>query len=299
MTASMWKNEHAAQRMREWHERFRAQISTTTSTRTVSTSEGETHVLMGGPKDAPPVVLLHGAMASSAHMLLELEALCAHHRVYSVDILGQSAMSADVRPSVLDDSTGHWLREVLDALALPCPAVVGVSWGGFVAQRLAAVAPERIQSLVLITPAGMVSGPRWRGFVEMGWPMTRYLLAPSPKHCDALLRGLLTTPDDSLWAPFLAEAFLAANLRTMKVPKLSREGEFARLSCPVHVIGAERDVSFPGGLVVARAKALFPTLSSARVLEETRHSPPTTREFRARFGAEVSALLAREPQGPN
>lgn len=287
----MWKDEAARQRMRAWHDRFRSAIATPLESSTVETAFGATHVLSGGPSNGAPLVLLHGAMASSAAVLLEVPALLERFRVHAVDVLGQSAMSAEVRLPVHDDSAGHWLREVMDGLGLASAAVVGVSWGGFVAQRFAAVAPERLSSLVLLVPAGMVTGPWWRGFREMGWPMTRYLMGPTQERRDRLLAGLLSTPDDPLWAPFIGEAFLAANLRTMRVPKLSRVGEFGALEAPVHVIGAERDVSFPGDLVVARARELFPTLRTAEVLPDARHSPPTTPDFRRRFSSKLAGLL--------
>lgn len=288
----MWKNEAARQSMREWHGRFRQQIAQPLESRTIATSSGETHVLIGGPVDAPPVVVLHGALASSAHVLMEFPGLFARHRVYGVDLLGQSAMSADLRLPVQGPATGRWLVEVLDALGLNRVALVGVSWGGFVAQRFAAVAPARVSSLVLIVPAGLVAAPIWRGFREMGWPLTRYLFSPTAANRDPLLRALLTTVDDPLWAPYLAEAFLAANMRTMKVPSVSKEGEFSALTCPVHVIAADRDVSFPGALVLARARELFPNLKTAELMEGTRHSPPTTPEFRAAFGARLNTMLA-------
>jgi len=280
--------------MRTWHRRFVDALHIPVASRTVATPWGDTHLLTAGPSDAPPLILLHGALASSAAVLHELQGLSAHFHVHAVDIVGQSAMSADRRLPVDDDTVGRWLAAVMDGVGLAAAHVVGVSWGGFVAQRLAAVAPARLLSLTLLVPAGMVTGPWWRGVREMGWPLTRYLMRPSDAARDALLRGLLSTPDDPLWGPFIADAFLCADLRSMRVPRRSRTGEFDGLGCPVHVIGAERDVSFPGDRVVARARQLFPSLASAQVLPGLRHSPPTTDLFRERFCARVIALLRGE-----
>lgn len=291
MTTTLWKSEAAKERMRHWHQTFRAQIARPLESRVARTSYGETHVLVGGPQDGTPVVLLHGALATSAHVLMELEHLLDNHRVYAVDVVGQSVMSADVRLPVDDDTTGRWLAETLDGLELSSAAIVAISWSGFVAQRFAKVAPERVTTLVLLVPAGVVASPRWSGFVSMGWPLTRYLFAPNPSNRDRLLKALLSTPEDAMWGPYLAEAFTSANLRGMRVPRLSREGEFSSLACPVHVIAASQDVSFPGEALIRRARVLFPTLAHVEVLEGAKHSPPTTPEFRVAFSAKIASLL--------
>jgi pimeloyl-ACP methyl ester carboxylesterase len=286
---SVWKGEEARARLLEWYERFRAQLRVPTESRTVATRFGETHVLVGGPAAGPPLVLLHGALASSAHVLRELAPLLRTFRVYAVDIVGQSAKSADARPSVANNDYGDWLVEVMAGLELPRAHVVGVSWGGFVAIRLAAVAPERITRLVLLVPAGMVRGPAWAGFTKIGWPMFRYLMSPTRPRLDAFVRHLLTTHDDE-WVPYLGDAFRSFNLN-MNVPALARPEELARLSAPTLVLGADGDLSFPGEAVLRRAETLFPALADRELIKDCRHCPPTTDAFRDWLGARIERFL--------
>jgi pimeloyl-ACP methyl ester carboxylesterase len=54
----------------------------------------------------------------------------------------------------IDDLVYHYL-DVLDALGLDRPHVVGASFGGWLAAELAVAAPHRIGSLVLLAPAGL------------------------------------------------------------------------------------------------------------------------------------------------
>lgn len=291
--SELFKSPAAAQTVRDWHQRFRARLPPPVTQRDLTTRFGQTQVLVAGPENAPPVVALHGALASSAHLLGELLPLTEQHRVYCVDVIGQSVMSADTRLSVKNDAYGQWLTDVFDGLGLDRAALLGVSWGGFAAQRFAALAPQRLDRLALLVPAGMVGGNSWRGFVEMGWPMTKYLLAPSPARLRQLGEGLLTTLDDD-WLPFIGDAFRAYDLRKMVVPTLSRPEEFTALTCPVLVIGAEHDVSFPGEKLVARAKQLFvrPGQLDTEVLAGVRHSPPTTDEFRRWLGARLTRFFS-------
>lgn len=289
--SGLFKNDAAKATVEGWFERFRARVPRETESRVLSTSFGDTHLLVGGPVDGPPLVLLHGALATSAHVLAELGVLLERFRVYGVDVIGQSVKSAGVRLPVKDDSYGRWLREVFDGLGLPRAHLVGISWGGFVAQRFAALAPERIDRLVLLVPAGVVTGSAVAGFLKMGWPMTKYLLAPSPARLEAFMRGILTTTDDAAWKGYLGDAFLSYRMQDMQVPGLSKEGEFARLAAPTLVVGADQDVSFPGEALLARAKVLFPALAETELLRDCQHSPPTTDEFRAWLGARLTRFL--------
>lgn len=287
---SMFKSDEARARVLSWYERFHARIASPTTSRVVSTRFGETHVLVGGPEDAPPVVVLHGALASSAHALVELAPLLERFRVYAVDVIGQSVKSADFRPRVDNDDYGHWLADVLDGLGLSRASVVGISWGGFASIRLAAAHPERIEKLVLLVPAGIVGSPAWGGWVRVGWPMTKYVLFPSAERLRAFVKNLLTTLDDEEWVGFLGDAFRSYNL-SMKVPALARPEELRAFSAQTMVIAADHDASFPGDALLARVRELFPSLASAEVIADCNHCPPTTDAFRAWLAGRIDGFL--------
>lgn len=289
MTSVMFKTPAARAKIEQWHQKFRDLVPAQLESRTVSTRFGDSHVLIGGPESAPPLVMLHGALASSSHLLLELSALLKSFRVYAVDVIGQSVKSADVRLRVDNNDYGAWLGEVLDQLKLQRVRLIGVSWGGFVAQRFTAVAPERVEKLALLVPAGMVSGSAWAGFSKMGWPMSMYLLSPSPARLRKFAEGLLTTLDDE-WLPYIGDSFLSYKLN-MKVPALSKPEEFKNFEAPVLVIAAEHDVSFPGQSVLDRSKQLFKN-PDTELLKGSQHSPPTTKEFRAWMGERLAKFFS-------
>jgi 2-hydroxy-6-oxonona-2,4-dienedioate hydrolase len=288
---SMFKDAAARARVASWYDRFHARIPSPTESRVVETRFGDTHVLVGGPKDAPPVVVLHGALATSAHALVELAPLLERFRLYAVDVIGQSVKSAEARPRVDNDDYGHWLADVLDGLTLPRARIVGISWGGFAAIRLAAAHPERIEKLALLVPAGLVGSPLWDGWVRIGWPMTKYVLFPSEARLRAFVRNLLTTADDGEWARFLGDAFRAYNLN-MKVPALARVEELRSFTAPTLVLAADRDASFPGAALLQRARELFPNLADSELITDCNHCPPTTDVFRAWLAQRIGAFLA-------
>jgi 2-hydroxy-6-oxonona-2,4-dienedioate hydrolase len=287
---TMFKDEAARATILAAFDRFRAD-GPPGEGRTVTTRFGETHVLVTGKAGAPPLVLLHGALSSSAHVVREMSSLLERFQVYAVDVIGQSAKSADARIPLDGPQYAEWLVEVLDALGLERPHVYGVSWGGFVAGKLAAHAPHRIDRLVLLVPAGIVTGPAWKGFVKIYWPMMIYRKFPSRARLEKFARELLTTVNDE-WLDYFGEAFQAYKL-DMRVPPLFQPADLAGFDRPTLVFGASDDLSFPGGPLVERVRQLIPH-AETELLEGVRHGPPTDDAFRRRQAERVARFLSGE-----
>jgi pimeloyl-ACP methyl ester carboxylesterase len=94
-----------------------------------------------------PVLLIMGAVYSSAMWYPALPALSAHHRLISFDNqgTGRSTFRAQV---TIGDLAADALA-VLDAAGVERADVYGISLGGVLALELALAAPERVRSLVL------------------------------------------------------------------------------------------------------------------------------------------------------
>ncbi|MEO8904413.1 MAG: alpha/beta hydrolase, partial [Polyangiaceae bacterium] len=252
--STIFVNEAAKAKVSAWFETFRAALTVPVESRFIDTPAGRTHVLITGPENAPPLVCLHGALASSAHMLPELGSLTQRYRIYAVDVLGQSVMSADVRLDLKGDSYGKWVQAVCAGLGLTRVTLFGVSWGGFAALRAASVAPELLSALVLLVPAGVVSGPAWQGFTKLGWPMLRYRWSPSERRLQQVCSALFTTPD-ARWTEYFGEALFSYRF-DMRVPPLLRPEDVAGYTGRTLIFGADEDLSFPGASLLARAQVL-------------------------------------------
>lgn len=289
----IFTDEQHKQSVRDWYDRFRAALEVPTEERRVDTSFGHTHLLVAGPEGAEPLVVTHGALASSAHVLHELGHLVASRRIYAIDVIGQSVMSEDRRIELDGDDYGRWLVEVVDALGLERFDLVGASWGGFVAMRAASVLGERVRRLALIVPAGFVSGPAWAGFTKMGWPIMMYRAFPSEARLEALLRELFTEADP-LWARYFGDALRAYKL-DMRIPPLLRREQAAKLAAPVLVVAAEDDLSFPGGALLERAKELLPEVE-VELVAGAKHSPPMTPAFRSWLASRLERFFETHPR---
>ncbi len=119
----------------------------------IPTTNGIAHVIVSGPKNAEPVVLLHGMNASSTMWYPNIEALTKNHRVFAIDFIlepGKSYLYNDIE-SV--EKVTDWYKEVLFVLELDRFHVIGASRGGWLAVNLALNNQKKIKSLILLSPA--------------------------------------------------------------------------------------------------------------------------------------------------
>jgi pimeloyl-ACP methyl ester carboxylesterase len=126
----------------------------------VESAYGRVHVVVSGPPDAPPVLLLHGGTLSGSVWLYNVEALSRYCRTYAVDHPGEPGRSElhdlDVYPRNARE-LGHLYAGVLDELELERVHVVGHSNGGFIGLGLAVHEPGRVRKLALLSPAGLLT----------------------------------------------------------------------------------------------------------------------------------------------
>src|SRR3954454_6271674 len=130
---------------------------TAAATDTISTAKGTScRVLHYGPADGTPVVFLHGpAGLLDGHEQDFLEALgAAGYRVAAPELPGYGLSTGEeLLEDMLDFTLHGW--DVINALGIDRPTLVGHSMGGMMAAEMAAVAPERVAALVLVAPLGL------------------------------------------------------------------------------------------------------------------------------------------------
>ena len=142
----------------------------------IPTQFGMTHVVVSGPKDAPPVVLLHGYWATSTMWAPNIADFSKDYRVHAVDVMGQPSKSMPAEPIRDAADYAAWLTAILDALHLDRVCLVGMSFGGWLALNYAVAAPVRLRKLVLLSPGGLLPMVRQfslRGILMMAVP-TRF-----------------------------------------------------------------------------------------------------------------------------
>lgn len=105
-----------------------------------------------------PQLLLHGLGASAATWIDVLGGLAEHGPVVAVDLPGFGRTSPTVDDGCTVQSYVDFVAHLADALGWSRFTLHGNSMGGLVAALFAARHPERVQRLVLVSPA---LPPRW------------------------------------------------------------------------------------------------------------------------------------------
>jgi pimeloyl-ACP methyl ester carboxylesterase len=232
----------------------------------VPTREGETYIVACGPRDAPPLLLLHGSGSNAAMWMGDVTAWAEHFRIYAVDIIGEPGLSAPSRPRLDSDAYALWLDDVMAELVLTRAAIVGASLGGWLALDYSTRRPERVERLALLCPGGV-------GRQKVGFLLKALLYKPFGQW--GMRRSIRAVAGiDSHKTPEIAEylvlTFSHFLPRRDRLPVFSDEA-LRRLTMPVLTIIGGRDAMFDSYDTAKRLQRNVPH-ATVIMLPEVAHS---------------------------
>jgi pimeloyl-ACP methyl ester carboxylesterase len=102
----------------------------------------------------PPVLFVHGLGGSWPNWLEQLPILSQGRRAIALDLPGFGDSPMPSRPISIE-GYARTLLELMDTLGVYSAAIVGNSMGGQITAELALLAPERVERIVLVSPAGV------------------------------------------------------------------------------------------------------------------------------------------------
>jgi len=235
------------------------------------------HAEIRGPAKAPVVLLMH-SLGTNLHMWdPQAEALAKRYRVICMDMRGHGLSEVPPGPYTMDRLAKDGLA-LLDALGIEKAHLGGVSIGGHIAMRMAAMAPDRALSLLPCDTALSFGGAAgWQERMDIvaakglaaiaDATVDRWVLDQSLASSRGLRRMLLAT-DPAGWLG------CAAALREVTGQEL-----IDKLRCPTTVVVGDRDPSttpeaaqaihaaIPGSkLVVIAEAAHIPNLERAEAM---------------------------------
>lgn len=213
-----------------------------------------------------PVVLLHGGgpgASGVSNYSRNIEALAEHFRVIVPDMPGYGRSSKGVDGSDPFGYLADHIRGMLDELGIDCAHLVGNSYGGACALRLALDTPHRVDRLVLMGPGGVGTT---RGLPTQG---LKSLLAyyggdgPSVDKLRSFIRTYLVYDGDAVPDELIESRYRAsidpevvanpplqrpAGPKTLWRMDFTRDRRLTRLTTPTLVIwGRDDKVNKPSG----------------------------------------------------
>ena len=234
--------------------------------RAITLRERRVAVLEGGA--GRDLVFLHGAGGLTADDPL-LRHLAARYRVHAPLLPGFGASEDAPELREMLDVTLHGF-DVIDALGLARPLLVGHSMGGMIAAEMAAIAPREVEDLALIAPAGL-----WRDehpIPDLFATLPHQL--PALLFHDVALGERLLTGGLNLEDPQFLIGFLVQNARQLgmagkllfPIPDRGLADRLYRIRARTLLIWGESDRLIPPVYAEAFAKGLAGAARVQRVM---------------------------------
>ncbi|MFC2164467.1 alpha/beta fold hydrolase [Acidobacteriota bacterium] len=236
--------------------------------RDIPTQYGRTHVIISGPEDAPPLILLHCALMTSAIWSPIIGDLSQNHRTYAVDIIGDVGRTVPSNPPQTERDLASWLVEVYEELSLEKADVIGWSFGGFVGTNFALHEPQRVSKLGLLAPfATFVRGGA--GFLLGFLPF----VLPTRSTAHLFEKALCHKPDFGFkeHSDILYERFRSAKMVITVPPRVFKDEELDQLDMPILLLIGKQEFLYNAKKAVERAKRILPN-ARVELLSECNHA---------------------------
>ncbi len=176
----------------------------------VRTRKATISILSAGKGE--PLVCLHGLGGTKASFLPTVAALADRHRVIAMDLPGFGESDKPIAAAYDAPYFAGSVTGLMDELGIESAHVVGNSLGGRVAIELGLLHPERVRSLVLLSPAlAWLRDRRWKWLLQLPLPRLG-LIQPTPRWvAEPIVRRMIPGADAG-WVAAGVDEFLRCYL---------------------------------------------------------------------------------------
>jgi pimeloyl-ACP methyl ester carboxylesterase len=279
--STLYKTPEGYRAMMAWYDDVLARIPVPVESRTVETRWGPTHILVTGPQDAPPLVLISGLGGNALLWRTQLADFADKFRVCAVDVIGQTGRSAGNRPPHHGPAYAEWLLDVFDGLGLEQADIAGASLGGRLVIKFGAhpAGGARIRRAVLISAIGLATLD-FRLFLRV-LPIGLNLRTAAREKMTALMRYALSLPEEDplgedlermlegfmLFGRYYRQEALAGLPMVFPLPRRELEA----FNAPCLLLMGEQERLFNPRRVIGWARQVFPHLVAAELVPDAGH----------------------------
>jgi pimeloyl-ACP methyl ester carboxylesterase len=176
--------------------------------RTVVTAKLDLSILEAGV--GPAIVAIHGLGGTKSSFLPTVAALSDRFRVIAVDLPGFGDSDKPIAAAYDARFFAHTVADLIDALALDRPHLLGNSLGGRVALEIAMRRPEIVGRLGLLAPAlAWLRERKWLSVIRVSQPVLGLVQPTSRPVIETILRQLIPGSDQG-WVAAGVDEFLRA-----------------------------------------------------------------------------------------
>jgi pimeloyl-ACP methyl ester carboxylesterase len=234
----------------------------------IPTRYGKTHAIASGPRDAPPLILLHAASASATMWFPSIADLSRNHRTYALDTIGDAGKSTLTHQPQDKSDYAKWVTDILNELNIKQTDAVGLSYGGWITLNLALNSSDRVRKIVLLSPANAFT-PFSKMMILRILPSMilpiRFLIERSIR----ILFAKETTPNKE----YFNQLALAAEHHKLKMifPTTFTDKELQQIHTPTLLLIGEEEVILPNPQAsIDRATRLMPN-ATAKIIPNANH----------------------------
>ncbi len=190
-------------------------INPTITSHYVHVGDTRIHYITAGK--GRPIVMLHGATLGWGQWYRNISTLSKKYKVIAIDLPGAGMSSrVDFRKEQLEKLFVDNVAGCMELLKIQPYDVVGHSFGGWVAAKLALKYPKRIGKLVLINPVGLSRDiPKPFNIVSLSPLIPKilqtFMLGKSIEKTESFLRTATTSPKTVL-SPYFVNYFHTARM---------------------------------------------------------------------------------------
>jgi pimeloyl-ACP methyl ester carboxylesterase len=182
--------------------------------------------------------------------------------VYTPDVVDQMGRSVPTRKLKTPQDCSDWLSDVLDGLHLERATIAGHSHGGWQALNLAMKAPQRVERLVLLSPASAFVHLSRQLFLRM----LPVFVIPTRAMFTWCFQWMTTMPlgqQHPIVEQFMigAKAYKPQEL-SLGVVSVFTDEELRQINVPTLLLIGEHEVIYEPSAVFERARRLIPHIEA-------------------------------------
>ncbi|MFD2913802.1 alpha/beta fold hydrolase, partial [Jeotgalibacillus terrae] len=220
---------------------------------TISTSFGDVSIIVAGDQSKEPLVFFHAFGFSSLEWYKCAERLADDFELYFIDVLGEFNQSNTKEHLNEREDYDSWITEVFDQLQFASVSIIGHSNGGWHAINYACLKPDRVKSLVILSPAASIKRMNisfyFRLFFTNMIPSRTIVI----KHFCDWLTSIKKPENQKLFEVYYNGQKFVQWEYVMTPPKLFKDQELEKLTMPVFLAVGKNEVIYNPYKMLERA----------------------------------------------